>query len=147
MIVPNLSNESAATNILREEIARFVVATRERSEYDADPRRRAQRRYHRSWPLLVSRGRQIEDLDLSVALHNASELGLAFLSSERFQLRETVFIKLFWHDPAALRVPARVRHMASVEHGCLVGCEFLLDDETQCKRGLDVALRWYDEAI
>ena len=133
--------------ILREEIARFVEAAHERSEYDSSPRRRTRRRYHRSWPLLVSRGRRDESTDLSVALHNASDLGLAFLSSERFCVGETVFVKLFWHDLSAVRVPAVVRHMTRVDHGWLVGCEFHLDDEMAARRSFDETRHWYDESI
>ncbi len=123
--------------VLREEIDRFMEATRERSEYDVGARRRAKRRYHRSWPMLVRAGHR-GAMDVSVALHNASEVGVAFLSGSRFEPGQILFLKLFWSDQYCPRVPASVQYAKEVEHGLLVGCAFVLDDVQACARAVNV---------
>lgn len=113
---------------LRELVHRFIESARERSEADPDRRRRAQRRHHRSWPLWVSRGPDSNQSDVTVALHNATESGLAFLASESFRPGTTILVRLFWHDPHCPPVPARIRHVKRTDHGFLVGCEFRIGD-------------------
>ena len=127
--------------LMRREVDRFVEAARVRSEYDVDTRRRATRRYHRSWPLLICSANGIEEY--SAALHNASADGIGFLCDCDEPPEGLVFIKLFWHDNAALRVPAIVKHATRCAGGTLVGCRFALHDEAACRAGLNTR-RWYD---
>ncbi len=132
------------TQQVQDEVDRFMRVAQERSEYDAGHRRRRdQRRYHRSWPLLVNVAGRSPEEDVSVALHNASPLGIAFLSPIMFQDNDTVFIKLFWCDPEGVRVPAIVRHTTPTEHGYLVGCEFSLWDEAICALATSKGRAWY----
>lgn len=137
--------DTLSATVIRREIERFLEAARERAEPDLDRRRRAQRRYHRSWPLLVCvpNGNNLGK-DLGVPLHNASSLGIAFLSPMHIDVGSVVFIKLFWHEELCPRVPAVVRHATPTGHGYLVGCEFTLADEGICKRAVDYGLPWYD---
>ncbi len=132
---------TAVADLMRREIDRFICAARERCEYDIDTRRRAMRRYHRSWPLLVNQPGSGEDL--SAALHSASANGIGFLCDHAFALDEIVLIKLFWHEESALRVPAVVRHATSHRHAHLIGCEFAVDDPRACQASLSQR-RWYD---
>ena len=132
---------STVSSLLSREIDRFIAAARERSEYDIDTRRRAMRRYHRSWPLLVSYLRG--DDEISAALHNASVGGIGFLCERKFPVGKLVLVKLFWHDDLALRVPAAVRHLTPYPEATLVGCEFVIDDESACQAGF-YANRWYE---
>jgi len=127
--------ESAVSDtvlILRKEIDRFLDSARKRSECEAIHRRRAKRRYHRSWPLMVI----YDSIELSVALHNASELGIAFLSSRMIPEDTTVFIKLFCHEDFGPCVPAIVRHQTPSDHGFLIGCEFDLSNHHICMKAM-----------
>ncbi len=119
----------AETIRCRREIDRFIRAAHQRSECEVDSDGRVRRRYHRSWPMLVSRV-DGDDTETSVALHNAAVLGVSFLSSQCFAAGATVFIKLFWYDSCCARIPAVVRHVTRTEHGYLIGCEFLLNDRS-----------------
>ena len=145
-----LSSIAPADSVVavRREIDRFVEAARKRSEHDPSQRRRSCRRYHRSWPLLVSLDRapfeaderddvNDEHADISVALHNGSELGIGFLSPQSMSIGAMVFIKLFAYDDGCPRVPAIVRHVTPTVHGYLVGCEFYSANEYACSRGLE----------
>jgi hypothetical protein len=137
--------DTLSASVIRREIERFLEAARERAELDLDRRRRAQRRYHRSWPLLVCvPGGRTLGKDMGVPLHNASALGIAFLAPVHIQVGSVVFIKLFWHEDLSPRVPAVVRHATPTGHGYLVGCEFALADETICRRALEYGIAWYD---
>ena len=128
---------TSATFVIQREIDRFMRVAIDRSEYDATYQpRRAQRRYHRSWPLVVCTPGTAGGTDLSVALYNASPLGIAFLSPTALANCSTVLVKLFWHDEDGPRVPAVVRHVTPTEHGYLVGCEFAQADETLCEMAL-----------
>jgi hypothetical protein len=121
-----------AVDLIRTEIERFAEAARHRSECDPAHRRRSRRRYHRSWPLAVlSNG-----VDMSAALHNASDEGIAFLSCGPIEPGSVVFLKLFCYDESRLYVPAVVRHSTGTEHGYLIGCEFALTDETLCREAI-----------
>jgi hypothetical protein len=136
-----LPNADVIATLMRQEIDRFVEAARVRAEYDIDTRRRAMRRYHRSWPLLVSDADGITEY--SAALHNASVDGIGFLCDCPLPLQGLVFIKLFWHENSALRVPAVVKHTTRCSGGILVGCQFALNDEAACRAGLR-ARRWFE---
>jgi hypothetical protein len=131
-----------AAALVRREIDRFVTYARQRSFSDAHNRRRNHRRYHRSWPLLVSYkdGQSLQDV--SVALHDASPEGVGFLSSRALPVGALVHIKLFWHDESAYRVPATVRHATQTDHGWLIGCSFNTDDPT-CEKALSRDTPWY----
>jgi hypothetical protein len=132
---------SVITDLLTREIDRFVTAARERGEYDIDTRRRAMRRYHRSWPLLVCNLRGHDEI--SAALHSASPGGIGFLCTRQFPLGRILLVKLFWHEEDGLRVPAAVRHVTPHHGAILIGCEFALNDEAACQAGLN-GRRWYD---
>ena len=113
--------------VLRREIERFMELARRRSEWDDDRRRRGRRRYCRSWPLLICVGENEDDYEeRGVALHNASELGLAFRTNREIETGTRIAIRLFWHDDAAPLVPAVVRHCSHIRGGMLIGCEFIL---------------------
>jgi hypothetical protein len=126
------------TAVVRREVSRFLDAARKRSEHDEHHRRRARRRHHRSWPLLVSVNGKAFDLDISAALHNASDLGIGFLSPVSMVTGATVYLKLFCYDDFCPRVPALVRHVTTTEHGFLVGCEFELGNEAACSRAVEL---------
>lgn len=132
---------AVVSSLMAREIDRFVDAARERGEYDIDTRRRAMRRYHRSWPLLVSNLRG--DREVSAALHNASASGIGFLCRQAFPVGKLVLIKLFWYEDLGLRVPAAVRHVTAYRDAKLVGCEFVIDDESACQAGFN-GNRWYE---
>lgn len=125
---------TAPTDVIREEIERFVDVAQRRSDSQPASRRRTTERYHRSWPLTVA----VNGLEFSAALHNASRPGLAFLSSLPIPPDTVVFVRLFSHNPAAPRVPALVRHATPGEHGYLIGCEFMPDNEDLCCQALDI---------
>jgi hypothetical protein len=132
---------AVVTTLMRREVDRFVKAAQVRSECDMDTRRRAMRRYHRSWPLLVSDADGIHEY--SAALHNASVDGIGFLCECDHPPEGLVYIKLFWHENTALRVPAVVKHATKVTGGVLVGCRFALNNHDACRAGLS-AKRWYE---
>lgn len=111
-------------DIVRE-IERFLEMAQRRCEVCVHPRRRATRRYHRSWPLIVRLSAPGEHGEFAVALHNASELGVAFLSSHLIEVDERLAIRLFWHETEGVYVPAVVRHCTATPHGNIVGCEFI----------------------
>jgi hypothetical protein len=121
-----------AVDIIRSEVERFTDVARQRSESDPVQRRRSRRRYQRSWPLAV----MLDGADVSAALHNASDEGIAFLSHNPVMPDTVVFIKLFCYDESAAYVPAVVRHSTSTEHGYLIGCEFALSDEALCREAI-----------
>lgn len=118
--------------LIRGEIECFLQAARRRAEYDPIPRRRTDRRYHRSWPLQV----RMADAEMTTALHNASRHGLAFLAVRPVNPGTIIYIQLFCHDDDRPRVPAVVRHTTPNEHGYLIGCEFILEDERLCSEAV-----------
>lgn len=124
--------ELRAVDVIRTEIERFADAARHRSECDPVHRRRSSRRYHRSWPLAVL----CDNVDMSAALHNASDEGIAFLSCGPIEPGCMIFIRLFCYDESCPYVPAVVRHSTSTEHGYLIGCEYELADEAVCQEAL-----------
>ena len=125
---------TAVADLMRHEIDRFISIARERCEYDIDTRRRAMRRYHRSWPLLINQPGL--DEEISAALHSASANGIGFLCDHAFAPDEIVLIKLFWHEATALRIPAIVRHSNPGPNGVLVGVEFSIHDAGLCETSL-----------
>lgn len=127
--------------VVRAELTRFLEAAQKRSEHDGHHRRRARRRHHRSWPLLVSISGRASDADISAALHNASELGIGFLSPVRMLVGSTIYIKLFSYDDFCPRVPATVRHVTQTRHGFLVGCEFEMNNEVACAQAVELGRR------
>lgn len=126
------------------EIAKFLAVTRRRSEHDLYRGRRTARRHYRTWPLLVADLERQRGGDLSVALYNASEKGIAFRAMQSFKPGTILSVKLFWHDPRAYRVPCVVRHCEQTEHGYITGCEFCAEDAALCEQACDVHPRWYD---
>ncbi len=132
---------SVVTTLMRREIDRFVEAARVRSEFDTDTRRRAMRRYHRSWPLLITGVLGVDEV--SAALHNASSDGIGFLCDHKYSGGDIVLIKLFWHEDAAIRVPAVVRHASHYRDVVLVGCQFAIDDTEACQAGMRTH-SWFD---
>jgi len=124
--------------VVRREVSRFLEAARKRSEHDGRHRRRARRRHARSWPLLVSINGKPFEPDVSAALHNASDLGVGFLSPISMLVGATVYVKLFCYDDFCPRVPAVIRHVTSTEHGFLIGCEFDLVNEVACNRAVEL---------
>lgn len=107
-----------------EEVVRFMSFICQRCECDATPGRRADTRYHRTWPLRVTLDPTSPDREWGVALHNASERGIGFLTSRPLAVNQTVFVKLFWDEDDAPHIPALVRHVTATPHGYLVGCSF-----------------------
>ena len=129
------------TTMMRGEIDRFVEAARVRSEVDVDTRRRAMQRYHRSWPLLITGVLGIDEV--SAALHNASYGGIGFLCDREYADGDIVLVKLYWHEEAAIRVPAVVRHASPYRQVVLVGCQFIIEDTEACQAGMR-ARSWFD---
>ena len=126
------------TVVVRREVSRFLEAARKRSEHDTHHRRRSRRRHHRSWPLLISVNGKPFDSDISAALHDASDLGIGFLSPVSMMIGATVYLKLFCYDDFCPRVPAVVRHVTKTKHGFLVGCEYELGNEAACNRAVEL---------
>jgi hypothetical protein len=124
--------------VVRREVDRFLDMARKRAEHDEHHRRRARRRTHRSWPLLVSLSGKPFEPDISVALHDASDLGIGFLSPVSMLTGSIVYVKLFSYDDFCPRVPAVVRHVTATRHGFLVGCEFELANSTACSRAVEL---------
>jgi len=107
------------------EIKRFLEMAQRRCEVCEHPRRRMKRRYHRSWPMTVRLPSITGQEEFAVALHNANEHGIAFLTSRDIGVDERVRIKLFWYEPDGACVPAVVRHCTATRYGNIVGCEFV----------------------
>jgi hypothetical protein len=126
--------------VMRAEIDKFMSAARERCEFDIDTRRRAMRRYHRSWPLVVYLPKSMQEV--SAALHSASASGIGFLCDQGLHVDQVIYIKLFWHDDHGLRVPAIVRHATPHRDVYLIGCEYAVEDHNACQVGLDLH-NWY----
>jgi len=76
-----------------------------------------------------------------VALHNASELGIAFLSPQAMAVGTRVYLKLFCYDDFCPRVPAIIRHATPNAHGFIIGCEFDVADEAICAHALELGRR------
>ncbi len=120
--------EQAPISVLREVISRFFDEAQRRCEQQPAAQRRTERRFHRSWPLAIRLHRGGVEREIGVALHNASQHGIAFLSPLPFETDAVVRIRLFWHDEECPLVPAVVRHCTFGGRGYLVGCEFVLWD-------------------
>ena len=114
--------------LMRQTIDRFVEAARQRSEVADQHRRRAECRYHRSWPLSIVYHHAGVTRETCVALHNASRDGVAFLAPAPAEAGTMVDVRVFWHDDNCPRIPAIVRHCTSTRVGYLVGCEFVVWD-------------------
>ena len=123
------STETEPVAVLQQTIDRFVDTARQRGEHRVHPARRSGRRYQRSWPLSIALTRDDRTLDISVALHNASQQGIAFLAPQGIEVGTLLHVKLFWHDEDCPRIPAVVRHCTPTKGGYLIGCEFVLWDE------------------
>ena len=119
----NVSQGDQAAFLLRT-IAEFVEFTQQRSEVDPNRRRRQRYRYQRSWPLTIVESCSDSATEMTAALHNASDQGIAFLSRRAFERGAVLLVRLFWHDEQSPRVPAVVRHTTPTAEGYLVGCEF-----------------------
>jgi hypothetical protein len=120
-----MSTTTIPNEILRGEITRFLQAAKQRSECSPAYFRRGNNRYHRSWPLQVTAGAS----EMTVALHNASEGGLAFFSPCFIEPGGTLLIRLFCHREDCRPIPVTVRHATANEHGFLIGCEFAFGEE------------------
>lgn len=118
-----------SADVLRREVERFLEAAQRRCEVQHHPRRRSRRRYHRSWPLQIVLNHNEPLQEFGAALHNASELGIAFFSARTFPVGTRILLRLFWHDERSPLVPVVVRHNTPTEHGHLIGCEFAIRNE------------------
>ena len=133
-------------DVMQREVSKFLAISRRRSEHDIYLGRRASRRHYRNWPLLVSALGRTDSQDISAALYNASETGLAFRASRAFKPGNRLAVKLFWHDARAYRVPVVVRHCQQVENGFIIGCEFAFEDAELCETASMTRTHWYDYA-
>ncbi len=122
--------------LFHDEIQRFRRFARQRSTRDRVTRRRRHKRYHRSWPLLVATYRSGALVECSAALHDASPGGIGFMCERSFEPGTQIFIRLFWHEATALRIPAIVRHIARSSRGVLVGSQFDLNNVDACEAAL-----------
>ena len=122
--------------LFQREITRFRSFAEQRAGHDGPPSRRRRKRYHRSWPLEITVGRESSAQHYSAALHDASEIGMGFMSDHMFEKDTIVYIKLFWHEATALRIPAIVRHSNPGPNGVLVGVEFAIHDAGLCESSL-----------
>ncbi|MCG3137616.1 MAG: hypothetical protein HJJLKODD_01464 [Phycisphaerae bacterium] len=128
--------------LFEREIQRFREYAELRSTKDVLHARRRHKRVHRSWPLLIAVIRNETLQEYSAALHDASPTGIGFMSDHEFMLGERVYIKLFWHEAAALRIPSIVRHLTPHAGGLLIGTEFELADLQACEDALTLQERW-----
>ncbi len=122
--------------LFEREIERFRSFAVQRAGHDGPPSRRRRRRYHRSWPLEVTVGQNGSTQHHSAALHDASEFGIGFMSQCLFEKNAVVYVKLFWHEATALRIPAIVCHSKPGPNGVLVGVEFAIHDAGLCEASL-----------
>ncbi len=122
--------------LFEREITRFRGFAQQRAGHDGPPLRRRRKRYHRSWPLEVAVYENGSMQQYSAALHDASEAGMGFMSDHVFEKDTIVYIKLFWHEATALRIPAIVRHSNPGPNGVLVGVEFAIHDAGLCETSL-----------
>ncbi len=128
----------ACFELFAREITRFRGFAERRAGHDGPARRRRRKRYHRSWPLEVTVGPHGSARHYSAALHDASEIGIGFMSDHMFEKDSVVYIKLFWHEATALRIPAVVRHSNPGPNGVLVGVEFAIHDAGLCETALQM---------
>jgi hypothetical protein len=131
-------------DVMHREVAKFLAISRRRSEHDIYLGRRASRRHYRNWPLLVAPLGRPDARDVSAALYNASESGLAFRSARAFKPGSRLAVKLFWHEARAFRVPVTVRHCQPAESGFIIGCEFAFEDAGLCEMASVSRTHWYD---
>ncbi len=122
--------QGCMSDVLVREIGRFMKAAAKRGESDLYNNRRGATRFHRSWPLFVTRLGGSENEDISVTLDNISSGGLAFHCDEPFGVGALIGVKLFWSDPHSLWIPAQVRHQQITQQGFLVGASFEVHDPT-----------------
>ncbi len=122
-------------SLFLDEIDRFQQFASLRSEIDRRTMRRRDRRYHRSWPLLVATYHNKCLREYSAALYDASKSGIGFMTDQNFTVESLVYIRLFWHELTALRIPAVIRHVTHQPEGIIVGCEYLLSSEN-CETSL-----------
>ena len=120
---------AASDAALRREIDRFLVCVRQRGHSQSTGYRRKELRHERSWPLQIERLDLADSAEFSVALHNASASGIAFLTAEIIPPDTMIAIRLFWQRDAGPTVSAIVRHATATEHGYLIGAEFLVEDD------------------
>ncbi len=135
--------DRTSAEALRNEIARFMNAAVKRGNTDLYQNRRSSVRYHRSWPLFVTRMDTPKSRDLSVTLHNISNDGIGFLCDEGIPVGSVIGVKLFWSDPEAPRVPAVVRHVQITQEGILVGAQFMVHDHELCSLVTRQSAQWY----
>ncbi len=124
--------------LFKREIERFRTFARQRASADGRPIRRRHKRYHRSWPLSVATYENGCFTDHSAALYDASEAGIGYMCDQLFEKGSLVYVRLFWHEAGALRIPAIVRHVTPGPSGILVGVEFALDDAEACETALQM---------
>ncbi len=124
--------------LFAREITRFRSFAEQRAGHDGPPLRRRRKRYHRSWPLEIAVGMDGSTHHYSAALHDTSEIGMGFMSDHMFEKDAVVYIKLFWHEATALRIPAIVRHSNPGPNGVLVGVEFAIHDAGLCEASLQM---------
>ncbi len=122
--------------LFEREIRRFQEYARLRATKDPEMRRRSQQRYHRSWPLLISHIDNGVFIEHSAALHDACDHGIGFMCDELHAMDAQLFVRLFWYDSTALRIPAAVRHVTTTPQGNLIGTEFQLHDLQACEMAL-----------
>lgn len=135
--------EGPVAVLLRREVDRFIRAVGQRSYLDPANGCRRRPRYHRSWPLLVSMSDADGPQEVPAALHDASRGGVGFLCQQPLRAGARLYVKLFWNDHASYRIPAVVRHASPTAHGWLVGCAFVIDDETACEQAVSMPRPWY----
>lgn len=129
MIQPSLHSGRRA--FIRE-IERFQRYARLRSTTDQFTVRRRALRCQRSWPLVIGSHAAGALVEHSAALHDASCDGIGFMTEHRYEANQLVFVRLFWHDPAALWIPAIVRHVQDTSGARLVGTQYAFSDPKAC---------------
>lgn len=80
-------------------------------------------------------------VDTGVALYNAGEEGLAFLSTDEYHVGNRLLLKLFRHDSNSPDIPAVVRYARETAHGFLVGCRFLVEHNDDARSPSDTPTR------
>jgi hypothetical protein len=120
--------------LLAREIERFGQYVRRRATADHRLLQRRHVRYERSWPLLVATLAPDGSItESSAALHDASQGGIGFLCDHTFRVDQLIFVRLFWYDSHALRIPAVVRHVSPIPAGQLTGAEYAIEDDQACE--------------
>lgn len=122
------------SEVLMREVVRYVeTVVPFRQPRSPSHNRRGNKRHDRECPIFVAKLAENHGKDLAATLRNISRDGLGFHCDAGLKPGCLISIKLFWSDPNAPRIPARVRHCDIEQEGFFIGAEFATSDPKACK--------------